>query len=284
VILEAGGEWYSNQHGVDFTADGRMLVYDDGTYKATDVPRSRLAEYQFTAPASEGDPWSARQIWSWDGGASPFYSYSPADVDYLPNGNLLVVHGSLVGHPELSRFSSSNTLSVRIQELDRSSQVEVVFAMEVGGPWDVTGKRLSSFAAVRLSTLYPEAWHVLELAPNCDATCGEGICGTVGGCDCGHCSFGTACLNAHCVTCDEGCLGRVCGDIELQCECGTCPTDQMCDAEGQCVESDTFCIPFCLGMECGLVGAIYMGQTCNCGDCPEGSKCDYNSFTCVPIS
>ena len=287
VVLKGLGEpggatWFSNPHGVELSDDGRLLVYDDGTYKGAAVPRSRVVQYQMTPPELVGDPWKAKQIWSWDGQDSAFYSMSPADVDYLPGGNLLVVHGSLVQKPELSPYSLENSLSARIQELALVPEVVPVFGLEIGGPWDSTHQRLSSFAAIRVSTLYSKDWGVENVELDCDIICGDTKCGTKGGCTCGLCSLGQACQNGECLSCEEACTGRTCGPVELVCDCGSCQQGKMCDAQGSCQDAAEFCQPYCEGKECGVVGAFYLGQTCDCGLCPDTSYCDYQTFVCLP--
>lgn len=281
VVLETGGHWFSYPHGVDFTPDMRMLVYDDGTYKDASPPRSRIVEYQLTAPTAPGDAWHATQIWDFDGGALPFYSYSPADVDYLENGNRLVLHGSLLGKPGSPPLSSGNTITARLVELALTPKTEPVFTLELGGDWDTQKKKLSSFAALRIPRLYPDAWLVEETPPDCQAVCLGYQCGTKMGCNCGGCSFGKTCFQMQCVTCQQACLGRECGALDFACDCGVCPAGEMCDEAGACQPASLFCVPYCEGKECGLVGAIYLGQTCDCGVCQEPEVCDYQTNLCA---
>lgn len=159
VTLVGGGEWFSMPHGIEWTEDGRMLLYDDGIYKPE--PRGRVVEYALKAPEG-GGPWTATQTMVWDGGDQPFCSMGPSDVDRLPNGDLLVLHGSLLGDPTASPFDGANPLYVRLEQIHQEPLGERVFAMEIGGPWDPSGNKFSSFAVERLPSLYPPGWEMSE--------------------------------------------------------------------------------------------------------------------------
>ncbi len=284
VDLAPGGAWFSVPHGGEWVEGGRVLLYDDGVFKPT--RRSRVVEY--TLSASEGaGPWTATETWTWDGGDAPFYSMGPADVDALPDGNLLVLHGSLVEDPEASPFSGGNDLWIRLEEIRRAPAGERVFGVDIGGPTDPSVEKVTSFAAERIPGLYPPGWVVeLDEAPqesSCAEVCADLDCGWVDGCVCGVCLPGSLCHEGGCADCVETCaaLGRVCGLLDISCDCGACPEDHLCDEAGACEDEAILCAPFCEGRECGLVGAFYLGQSCDCGQCPEGQTCDEVSATCT---
>ncbi len=70
--------------------------------------------------------------------------------------------------------------------------------------------------------------------------------------------------------CTPDCSGRQCGpDPVCSQSCGTCGTDETCNASGQCESSS--CTPNCWGLECGP------DPVCNtsCGTCDNGKYCDY---------
>ena len=157
VALEGGSEWFSVPHGAEWIPDGRVLLYDDGVFKTE--RRSRVVEYTLSAPEDDG-PWRARETWSWDGGDTPFYCMGPADVDSLADGSLLVLHGSLVEHPDESPFGTGNRLWVRLEILRREPAGERVFGLDIGGPADPNAKKITSFAAERIPGLYPPGWKV----------------------------------------------------------------------------------------------------------------------------
>lgn len=73
------------QHGPDYTSDGRVLVYDNGSGRPGGS-YSRVAEYQLDLQADD-----ATLLWSWTepGWSDPIIG----DADYLPNGNVLVTQG-----------------------------------------------------------------------------------------------------------------------------------------------------------------------------------------------
>lgn len=280
VALAPGGSWFSVPHGAEWLPGGRVLLYDDGVFKAQ--RRSRVVEYLLTGDG----PWTATESWSWDGGDAPFYCMGPADVDVLPGGNLLVLHGSLVEDPEASPFGAGNALWIRLEEIRREPAGERVFGVDIGGPTDPSVGKITSFAAERLSGLYPSGW-VVEAREGpppipCEETCATLECGWVDGCVCGVCLPGTLCREGLCVDCAETCaaLGRVCGLLDMSCDCGACPDGFLCDEAGACEDEATLCAPFCEDRECGVVGAFYLGQSCDCGQCPDGEICNEVTATC----
>jgi hypothetical protein len=286
--LDAGGTWFSYPHGPELSADHKVLLYDDGVYKES--RRSRLVEYSLAFdPAGAGGV--ATESWSWDGGAEPFYCFSPADVDRLENGNLLVLHGSLVGDPGSPPLGSKNPLSVRLEELNPDDPGHPVFSLTIGHPEDPSLGRYTSFAAARIPRLYPDAWVITDAGPPveppvpCDVTCEDLACGFIDGCLCGQCPPWEACVDGACIAqdpCSDQCsaAARVCGPINAFCSCGDCPGGEMCDEDGLCISTELFCAPYCDDKGCGIVGAFYLGQYCDCGACPEGTTCAYETFTC----
>ena len=284
VELAPGGSWFSVPHGAEWLPDGQLILYDDGVFKAE--RRSRIVEYTLSAPQDNG-PWHAVESWSWDGGSSPFYSMGPADVDVLPNDNLLVLHGSLVEDPEASPFGDGNNVWVRVEEIRRDPAGERVFGLDIGGPMDPAVEKVTAFALERLPGLYPVGWDVgmreMPAVNPCSTTCAGKECGWLDGCVCGICNPGAMCLQGACEDCTQACaeLNLSCGQISSTCSCGDCPDGLMCDETGACEDESVFCAPFCEGRECGVVGAFYRGQSCDCGVCPEGMACDEASATCV---
>ena len=66
-------------------------------------------------------------------------------------------------------------------------------------------------------------------------------------------------------SCTPQCTGKQCGSDGCSGSCGTCPSGQTCDANGQ---SGTSCVPACTGKSCGADGC---GGSC--GTCPNGQTC-----------
>ncbi len=74
-----------------------------------------------------------------------------------------------------------------------------------------------------------------------------------------------ACIVTGGTTCTPQCTGKQCGPDGCSGSCGTCPTGQACDANGQCQQG---CTPQCTGKQCGPDGC---GGSC--GSCPSGQTC-----------
>jgi hypothetical protein len=81
----ADQEWFYVQHDPEYTADGRVLVYDNG-YERPGTDYSRLAEYQL-----DTDKMEATLLWTWteDNWSNPVIG----DADYLANGHVLATRG-----------------------------------------------------------------------------------------------------------------------------------------------------------------------------------------------
>ena len=94
-------EWPYFQHGASFSADGTLVMFDNGNYRASafepkmpvEDSYSRAVEYAINEQTME-----VAQVWSYGGpGDEPFYSGFLGDVDWLPvTGNLLVTDGTRV--------------------------------------------------------------------------------------------------------------------------------------------------------------------------------------------
>jgi len=155
--LNGAGGWFSYQHGADLLPNRNILLYD---HKADDfVHRSRVVEYALNTTGGDREDWTADQVWEYLG-KEPFYSVGPADVDSLPNGNLLILHGSLVTDPELEIWDPKNQTSARIVELVRSDTPEEVFVLEIFDRDADDPESYTVFALERIEGLYPGSWKV----------------------------------------------------------------------------------------------------------------------------
>lgn len=76
-------QWSYVQHGPEFTADGRVLMLDNGRDRPVDVPYSRIVEYQLDLEAGV-----ATLLWDWT--EPGWYDPVQGDADWLPNGDVLV--------------------------------------------------------------------------------------------------------------------------------------------------------------------------------------------------
>jgi len=109
----------------------------------------------------------------------------------------------------------------------------------------------------------------------CDGICPD-ICGDLGGtCNEDSCSCVGGCTPE---TCAE--LGKECGSWPDGCdgtaECGSCPSPQICDANGACQD----CAPDCAGRCCGSDGCDGI-----CPDTCTGASgfCDVSQCTCASV-
>ena len=100
--------------------------------------------------------------------------------------------------------------------------------------------------------------------------CGDGACDPELNEDCSLCELdcgcgcGEVCEAGSCVW--TACDGRECGSDGCEGNCGECPADEVCFADGTCA-----CIPECEGKQCG-------DDRCGspCGVCPDGQGCVEN--------
>lgn len=86
-----GGLWFEGCHGMSFTDEGHLLLYDNAG--GLGRPWSRAVEYELDEEAM-----TVRQVWSWpeeDLGEDAWLNWIWGDVDRLPNGNTLVSLGSM---------------------------------------------------------------------------------------------------------------------------------------------------------------------------------------------
>lgn len=152
-LLKPRGElsWPYHQHSPEITPRGTLLVFDNGTHRAspftgqekmpTAESFSRAVEYEIDEAAME-----VREVW-WYGGQGAederFFSTFISDVDWLPStGNVLVTDGGRIedaegrptGRPGVHRWA-------RIVELTHENPPAKVFELEIRGE-------------------PPEGWHV----------------------------------------------------------------------------------------------------------------------------
>lgn len=116
--------WVS--HDPDYTADGRVLVYDNGV----DRPggnASRVTEYRLDLDARV-----ATRLWTWT--EPGWYEPVIGDADYLPNGNVLVTRGHVwcfdftPGHSALVELEPGTDREV--WRLDYDTQSNGIFRSE----------------------------------------------------------------------------------------------------------------------------------------------------------
>ncbi len=136
-------------------------------------------------------------------------------------------------------------------------------------------------------------------APQCAGrACGDDGCGG----QCGACDDGVECVAGQCDDpCVPACADRACGGDGCGGSCGDCAGDDVCTAEGACVDpparcGDSVCdadedcstCPADCGNCCGDGQcAPGVGEDCStcpadCG-CPDGEACDVEDRRCEPV-
>jgi hypothetical protein len=112
-------QWPHVQHGPDWTEDGRVLMYDNGTHRPGQL-QSRVVEYAVDVARRE-----ATLLWQWS--EPGWYDPQLGDADYLPNGNILIAKGFILAASPASAVQASQVVEV-------TRDGEVVFRLSVGDP------------------------------------------------------------------------------------------------------------------------------------------------------
>jgi hypothetical protein len=211
------------------------------------------------------------------GGANVYYSIVPDQGGSCAGG--------CGGAPSLF----NNTTSVASHELvEATTDPAVGLATSVAAPiawYDPTNGEIGDICNAQQGTAAGftvqlewsnKANNCIDHAGTCTPQCGGKQCGS-DGCNgsCGTCPSGQSCdANGQCQKiCTPQCNGKTCGPDGCGGTCGTCPAGQTCDSTGKC---QTICTPNCNGKTCGPDGC---GGTC--GSCPAGQTCGSNG-QCTP--
>ncbi len=135
--------WFYQEHAVNWTPKGTLVIFDNGDYEAfpftPPVPPaktySRAVEYAIDEKAM-----TVKQLWQSEGpGPDAVLSFAMGDVDWMPEtGNILVHYGALIPPPHIGRFNWRNALQLdfwtRIREYTHTSPPEVVWELVLGDP------------------------------------------------------------------------------------------------------------------------------------------------------
>ncbi|MBU0732073.1 aryl-sulfate sulfotransferase [Patescibacteria group bacterium] len=84
IIPPEAEPWTEFTHAAKVLENGHVLIYDNG--KAN--PGSRVYEWELDESAM-----TAKVVWEFDGGETPFYNTAWGDADRLENGNTLITAG-----------------------------------------------------------------------------------------------------------------------------------------------------------------------------------------------
>ena len=152
--LAPGGRWSSRQHAPELTAEGTLLVYDNGLDRADaapgEVPFSRVVEY-----ALDTDTLVATELWSW-GGEDPYLCPIVGDVDRLAPDRHLITDGALVGGlVDLGGGLTVNHMTGRVREIVGTESPTVVWELVIGPPGDTDRDGATVYRAERIGALGP---------------------------------------------------------------------------------------------------------------------------------
>jgi arylsulfate sulfotransferase len=158
-------EWHYGQHTPVLTAQGTIMLYDDGNYRAEPFARavadtnnySRAVEYQVTPDGME-----ISQVWEY-GSQTPerFYTDKVGSAEPLPKtGNVLIDFGSVkyINGVAPSAFGPNATMA-RIQEVTHDTPAELVWDLSVT-EYDNTNTVYHDcfvYRSYRMPDLYPHA-------------------------------------------------------------------------------------------------------------------------------
>lgn len=145
--LPLAGEPSYGLHAPELTADGSILVFDNGNDRpGTAEPYSRAVRYVVDDSSLDPADWTARQTWEFrtedlDGDGGPLYADFLGDADEQPNGNVLIGFGGIGQAVPPARG--------RIIEVvpTGASGGDIVFDLTLPDTW-------TSYRSERLPTLY----------------------------------------------------------------------------------------------------------------------------------
>lgn len=143
--LPLDGEPSYGLHAPQVTADGSILLFDNGNDRPVDVPYSRAVRYEVDDTSADPADWTARQVWEFrtedlvTGG--PLYADFLGDADLQPNGNVLIGFGGINQQEPPARG--------RIIEVVPQGRAggDIVFDLTIPDTW-------TSYRAERLPSLY----------------------------------------------------------------------------------------------------------------------------------
>jgi len=141
--LAEPGRWFYGPHAAELTADGRIILFDNGFGRppADGGGFSRAVEL---AIDDSGDPasWTAEVAWEWTG-ATPFYSPAMGDADRVGDEVLVTVSALLA--PETQRNGA------RLVALTHDAEPQILWEVKVDHPQ----AGYTVFQSDRLGGLYP---------------------------------------------------------------------------------------------------------------------------------
>lgn len=103
----SNGEFQYHQHAPHWLENGNLLVYDNGNARESieqgNQYYTRVVEYELDASnvdVDNGTKGTVKQVWSYKNDPK-FYAPYVGDADPLPNGNILIGDGGVLGDPSM---------------------------------------------------------------------------------------------------------------------------------------------------------------------------------------
>ncbi|TNF36480.1 MAG: hypothetical protein EP329_05190 [Deltaproteobacteria bacterium] len=136
--------WFYGPHAAELTADGHVLLFDNGFGRPAveGGSASRVVEVAFD-DGGDRDAWSAEVVWEWWGDV-PFYSPSMGDADRLDGGNVLVTVSQLLD-------ADTQRSTARLVEVTHEAAPRIVWDVRVDHP----DYGFQVYQSDRIGGLYP---------------------------------------------------------------------------------------------------------------------------------
>jgi hypothetical protein len=152
--------WFIHQHAPALTADGQVLLFDNGNYGHANpymenppgIEVSRLMRYQVDEAAG-----TVKETFAFvaDAAIDPLFSQALGNADELPvTGNLFGTWSYVKQEGGIDNLSIGlGQQSIRIIEVDPDDGA-VVWDLRLNGPFDVSEKGWQCDRAIRIPSLY----------------------------------------------------------------------------------------------------------------------------------
>ena len=163
-LLQPEGEleWQYHQHDPSLTPEGTLMLFDNGSFRATPFDRpvpstenySRAVEFEIDETAM-----TVRQVWAYGGPAQavPYSTYISGALALPETGNRFVTFGGVIKDPDgkPADVPMRNHVAVYLHEVTRDGEPELLFeaVVDTHGSGDAIG--WGAFKSIHLKSLYP---------------------------------------------------------------------------------------------------------------------------------